>query len=86
MITPYDAYKKIVSDNPDKYVHVMNEYDDRYTFVLINKDEEVCDTTFVFWISVMDKHTGRIEEIPFYEAFANDDYTRIDISKFEKEA
>ena len=62
MIGIKDACRKILSAHPNEYIHTVNEYDDIYEFVLLNKGEQVSDTIGLIFAPVMDKLTGEITE------------------------
>lgn len=62
MITIKDAYQKILSKHPDEYVHVANEYESVYGFILLHKRELATDTLGLLMFSTVDKHTGNITD------------------------
>lgn len=62
MINLKEACKLILSKEPDKYIYVVNEYKDVYEFILLNKGEDAASATFLINTTVVNKHTGVIED------------------------
>lgn len=62
MIGIKDACRKILSTHPNERIHTVNEYDDIYEFVLLNKDEQISENTGLIFAPVMDKLTGKVTE------------------------
>ena len=62
MIKLKEAYQNMLSKYPDKYVHVVNEYESVYEFLLVNKGEEVTENTCFMFTTDMDKQTGVITD------------------------
>lgn len=81
MITLKDAAALVLSKHPDKYIHVVNEYDDWYQFVLLNNGETVGPMTFIFYTPAVNKHTGVLND----EATIMDDFTEGDYKQYTKE-
>ena len=83
MISLKDACQKILSRHPDEYIHVVNEYETVYAFILLNKGEKSEDCTGIFFASTVDKQTGEIEDdrLLIEDIFSGDfkQYTRKDL-------
>ena len=62
MITLKEACQTILSTHPNKYIHVVNEYEKVYAFVLMNKGELVNESTGLLFFTTVDKETGLITD------------------------
>lgn len=62
MIGLKEACQVILKEHPNEYIHVVNEYEDAFQFCMLNKGEEITDTTFIFWTPTVYKSDGRIDE------------------------
>lgn len=85
MISLKEACRTILSVNPDKYIHVANEYKDVYAFILMNKGENVNESTGILLMSTVDKKTGQITDnlFGFEDVFQGDfkQYTREELER-----
>lgn len=62
MITLKDACQKVLSKHPDEYIHAVNEYEQAYEFVLLNKGEQMTETIGFLFTTIVNKKTGNITE------------------------
>lgn len=62
MISLKDACQKVLSNHPDEYIHIVNEYDGIYEFVLLKKGERITETTGLLFAPIVNKQTGEIIE------------------------
>jgi hypothetical protein len=81
MITLKDAVELVLSKHPDQYIHGVNEYDDWYQFILLNKGETIGPMTFIFHTPAVNKRTGVLNN----EATIMDDFTEGDYKQYSKE-
>lgn len=85
MISLKDACKKVLSEHPGKYIHVVNEYDEVYAFILMNDGEQVTETTGILVPTTVYKETGEMtDDLWLYEDVFQGDYkqyTRQDIER-----
>lgn len=67
MITLEEAYRKMTSDNPDRYVYCVNEFEEFYDFVMLKNGEKMTANYFKPWFTAIFKKDGRIEEIDWLD-------------------
>lgn len=83
MIGLKEACEKILSNHPGEYIHIVNEFETIYAFILL-KDGYTIDTIdCLLMVSIVDKRTGAITEglLGHEEVFQGDyrQYTREDL-------
>lgn len=75
MISLKDACQKVLSEHPGKYIHVVNEFDDVYAFILMNNGEQVTGTTGILVPTTVYKETGEMtDELLGYEDVFQGEY------------
>ena len=57
-----EACQKVLPKHPNEYIHVVNEYEQAYEFVLLNKGEQMTPTTGLLFAPIVNKETGDITE------------------------
>lgn len=67
MITLEEAYQKMISDNPDRYVYCVNEFEEFYDFVMLKNGEEMTSNYFYPWFTAIFKNDGRREDIDWLD-------------------
>ena len=73
MITLKDACKKVLSEHPGQYIHVVNEFEEAYAFVLLNEGEDIRGVTGILIPTTVYKETGEMtDDLLFYEKFYED--------------
>ena len=85
MVDLKQACDKVLSVHPGEYIHVVNEYEDAYQFILLNEGEEMTGATFVFNTPGVIKSTGILidDACDMDDIFKGDykQYTRSDIER-----
>lgn len=85
MIDLKTACQNILSKYPNKYIHVVNEFDNVYGFILLNKEEKINECTGIFKITAMDKQTGQImDDLLGFEAIFEGDYKQYTQKELER--
>ena len=62
MINLKEACRLVLSKHPGEYIHVVNEYENAYEFILLNKDEEPDEFISILCATVINKQTGQIKD------------------------
>ncbi len=84
MVNLTEACQIILATHPNEYIHVVNEYENVFQFILLNKGEEVTDTTFVFWTPTINKIDGKcIEDVCGIEDVFQGEYTQYSRDEIE---
>ena len=82
MVDLKEACRIALSESPDDYIHVVNEYEDAYEFILLKKGSSIGDYSFVI-PSTVDKRTGEFRRD---DGWSHDgsykQYTREELERF----
>ena len=83
MIGLKEACNKILSNHPGEYIHVVNEFETVYAFVLLNEGETIDTIDCLITFSTVDKRTGEISDglLGYEDVFQSEyrQYTREDL-------
>lgn len=83
MTSLVDACRKVLAQNPNKYIHCVNEFDDVYQFIMLNNGENnegvsiICDTPMI------DKKSGVLKDGTMLDAFKMGEYTQYSRDEIE---
>lgn len=78
MVTVDKAIKAILLKNPDKYIHVVNEYDTFYAFMLLDRGQSIDDIDIMYEATIVDKRTGEIKyNVPIIDEMFKGNYKRL---------
>ena len=85
MITLKEAYNKVLSKHSKEYVHHVNEYNNYYQFILLNKGEKITDGTFIFNTPAVSKQTGElIDDATIVDDIFKGNYEKVSLSQTEE--
>lgn len=62
MVALKQACLDVLKNHSSKRIHIVNEYERFYQFLLLNKSEKVTGWTFIGLCTIVDKESGQIIE------------------------
>ena len=85
MINLKEACQIISSKYPGEYIHVVNEFETVFGFILLKKGENISEITGILPVSTVNKKTGEVtDNLWGYEDVFQGDYKQYTQSDLER--
>lgn len=79
-----EACRRVLKENPNKYIHCVNEFDDVYQFVMLDNGVDVEDVSFVCDTPMINKKSGELVNGTMLDAFELGDYVQYTRTEIER--
>lgn len=79
-----EACQKVLTKHPGEYIHIVNEFNDSYQFVLLNNGEDANSVSCIYWSPAIIKSNGElIDDAYFGHPIFQGEYTQYTRTEIE---